>query len=113
MKPIINYEGNNLYLKQDEYTINGRVYLGLVKKNGELFEDITINLPDVELNDDEICLNSNLQRDLKNKLYETDIFMNMFREEQYNMGKYDVVFINKNLISEYRYDDEREVTNEL
>lgn len=32
MKPIINYEGNNLYLKQDEYTINGRVYLGLVKK---------------------------------------------------------------------------------
>lgn len=39
--------------------------------------------------------------------------MNMFREEQYNMGKYDVVFINKNLISEYRYDNEREVTNEL
>lgn len=113
MKPIINYEGYDLYIEKDKYTTNGRIYLGLVTIDGELFDDITINLPDKELNNHEICLNSNLQNDIKNKLYETDVFINLSKEEQYNMGRYNIVQVNEALLKEYLYDNGKEVENEL
>ena len=100
MKPIVNYHGDKLFLECGKYQ-NGRLALLLKKENDELFGDLTINLPDLEIEENTIFINSNISSELKDKLFETGVFINMFSTQQYNMGRYDVAYINMNLLKEY------------
>ena len=101
MSPIVNYEGKNLYLRAAKYLNNDRLCLQLVLENGDLWDDLTINLPDLELEENTIFINSNIPTDLKGKLFETGVFINMFSTQQYNMGRYDVAYVNMSLLKEY------------
>lgn len=101
MKPIVNYDGKNLYLNVDEYSVNGRMYIGLITKEGELWDDLTINLPDVSLDDDTICVNASIPNDLREKLLDTGVFFNLFSPKPYNMGSYETFYVSKELMKEY------------
>lgn len=101
MKPIVKYQGHDLFLDVSNYSVNNRMYIGLVTEDGELWDDITINLADLEVEDNMIFINSNIPRDLKDKLYETGVFLDMFYSQNYNMGSYDVAYVNKELLNDY------------
>ena len=73
----------------------------MILENGDLWDDLTINLPDLELEENTIFINSNIPTDLKDKLFETGVFINMFSTQQYNMGRYDVAYVNMSLLKEY------------
>lgn len=100
MKPIVKYDGDNLYLEKSEY-LNGRLALLLNDENGELWGDLTINLPDLEIEENTIFINSNISSELKDLLYETGVFINLYSTQQYNMGRYDLAYVNMSLLKDY------------
>ena len=71
MKPIVKYNGKDLFLTISKYSVNDRLYIGLVTKDGELWDDLTINLVDALATDSTIFINDSIQKDLKKKLYQT------------------------------------------
>lgn len=97
MKSIVNYQNRDLYLELGEYP-NGRIGILLNDENGELWDDLTINLPDKELEDNYIFVNPNIQNDLLDKLCETGAFLNLYRVEDYN---YRVIIVNKDVLKQY------------
>ena len=101
MKPIVKYNGKDLFLTISKYSVNDRLYIGLVTKDGELWDDLTINLVDALATDSTIFINDSIQKDLKKKLYQTGVFVDMFLNQPYNMGNYDVVFVNEEKLKEY------------
>lgn len=101
LKPIIEYDNEKLFLFIDEYVNNNRMYIGLINKDGELFNDITINLSDAPLrNNTQIFINSDLSFEIKKLLYKTEVF-NKISEQRYNMDNYDIARINKNNLKKY------------
>ena len=94
MKPIVNYQNKDLYLELGEYP-NGRIGILLNNQNGELWDDLTINLPDKELENNYIFVNPNIPNDLLDKLCETGAFLNLYRVEDYD---YRVIMVNKYII---------------
>lgn len=67
MKKIIIYNNKKLKIYFDTYQ-NGRIFMGLVEKNGDLFCDITKNLPQEECQNDEAFIDTN---NMPDGLYET------------------------------------------
>ena len=97
MKPIVNYQDKDLYLQLGEYP-NGRIAILLNDENGEVWDDLTINLPHKELEDNYIFVNPNIQDDLLNKLCETGVFLNLYRIEDYD---YRMIIVNKDFLKHY------------
>lgn len=97
MKPIVKYKYKNLYLEKGTYP-NGRIALLLIDKNGNIWDDLSKNLSDIKINDNEMFLNSRIPDDLKQKLYDTEVFINLFYKEK---GCYDKVYINRHLLANY------------
>lgn len=97
MKPIVNYQNKDLYLELGEYP-NGRIGILLNNQNGELWDDLTINLPDKELENNYIFVNPNIPNDLLDKLCETGVFLNLYRVEDYD---YRVIMVNKDVLKQY------------
>ena len=77
MKPIVEYEGKKLYLQKGRYP-NNRVAFLLVDEDDELWDDLSINLPDKFVMENEFFINPRIPNDLREKLFETDVFMNLF-----------------------------------
>ncbi len=102
MKKIIgNYKGDNLYLTIASYQNNNRIYIG-VETEEELYADVTINLSDMYLLDDDyIFVNDDMSKDLRNFLEEKNIIGETFTTIQYNMGRYDMAKVDFNILKEY------------
>lgn len=100
MKPIVNYQNKDLYLNIGEYP-NGRIGILLNDENGELWDDLTVNLPNKELEKDYIFINPRIDNDLLDKLCETGVFLNLYRIEDYD---YRVVIVNMDALKKYRND---------
>jgi hypothetical protein len=98
---IGNFKGDNLYLKIASYQNNNRIYIG-VETEEELYADVTINLSDMMLLDDDyIFVNSDMTRDLRNFLEEKQIIGETFTTIQYNMGRYDIAKVDFDILKEY------------
>lgn len=97
MKPIVEYEGKKLYLQKGSYP-NNRVAFLLVDEDDELWDDLSINLPDKFVMENEFFINPRIPNDLREKLFETDVFMNLFRTED---NYYNSAYVNKNLLKDY------------
>lgn len=104
MKPIVKHNGKELFLYVDKYSVNGRMYIGLVTKEGELWNDLTINLPDVPLEKNTIFVNADLSNELREKLIDTGVFFNLFPPIKYNMGSYETYYVSQELMKEYTND---------
>lgn len=100
MKPIVNYQNKDLYLNIGEYP-NGRIGILLNDENGELWDDLTVNLPNKKLEKDYIFINPRIDNDLLDKLCETGVFLNLYRIEDYD---YRVVIVNMDALKKYRND---------
>ena len=102
MKKLIgNYKGDNLYLTIASYQNNNRIYIG-VETEDELYADVTINLSDMYLlNNDYIFVNDDMSKDLRNFLEEKNIIGETFTTIQYNMGRYDMAKVDFNILKEY------------
>lgn len=100
-KTFIKYDSNDLKLVIDHYNNNGRLYLGL-ESDDSLFEDITINLPDVEIpGKNYVFLNSNISSKLKNVLIKENLISDTLISMPYNLGFYDMVEVNFDKLKEY------------
>ena len=100
-KSIGNYNGDSLYLTIASYQNNGRIYLA-VETEDELYADITINLSDMMLPDDNyIFVNGDMTRELRDFLEEKGIIGETIETYQYNMGKYDMVQVDFDVLKEY------------
>ncbi len=102
VKPIVNYDNLDLYLIMSKY-MNGRIYLGLIEKNGELYADITVNIPSYFLDYGEIFLNGDLEDKLKNKLFNTPVFKKEGSKIKFNYGTYERACYNRKLLKDYMY----------
>lgn len=100
-KPVGVYNGTNLYLTISSYLDNGRIYLGLETEE-ELYADITINLSDRLIEDDNcIFISGHVYNDLQDFLIEKEIIEEPYNVMQYNMGKYNCSRVNFEKIKEY------------
>lgn len=100
-KPIGVYNDENLYLTISSYSDNGRIYLGLETED-ELYADITINLSDRLIEDDNcIFISGHVDNDLQDFLIEKEIIEEPYNVMQYNMGKYNCSRVNFEKIKEY------------
>lgn len=95
------YNDNNYYIDIATYTNNNRLYLGISDNLDNLIEDISINLPELKLKDNEIFLNDDLDEDIKRKLIEDGVIDGIYGYEQYNMGRYMKVSLNLDKLKEF------------
>ena len=101
MNPILKYKNKDLFIRLDEYTINGRLYLALVDKNGELWDDITKNLLDIPVADNIIFINPNIPKNVVKKLYDSGVIINLYDSQKCNMGYYDKAYVNMKELDKY------------
>lgn len=100
-KTIGNFKGDDLYLTIASYLNNNRIYVG-VDTVEESYSDLTINLPDMMLPDEDyIFVNGDMTSDLRNFLEKKDIIGETIYTYPYNMGKYDMVKVNFDKLKEY------------
>lgn len=101
-KCLGKYDGEKLYLLVASYAYNGRIYLAVETEEEELYADITINLENTLLTKEEhIFINNDMSRELRNFLEEKGIIGKKISTIKYNLGKYDMVKANFDLIKEY------------
>jgi hypothetical protein len=101
---IGNFKGDNLYLTVASYQNNKRIYVG-VDTEEESYADLTINLTDLMIPDEDyIFVNGDMTRDLRNFLEEKGIISEPIETYQYNMGKYDMVQVDFDLLKQYDSD---------
>lgn len=101
-KPLLKYKNENLYLVIANYTSNGRLYLGLKDRDGDLYSDITLNLNDIpEYDKNIIFLCNDLPNDLVNQLRDKLLIGNTIDTIYYNYGKYDAVMVSEAKLKEY------------
>ncbi len=101
-KPLLRYNDKNLYLVIANYISNGRLYLGLEDRDGNLYSDITVNLvafPEYGKNNIFIC--DDLPKDLVNKLRDKSIIEETIDTIYYDYNKYDVVAVNESKLKKY------------
>jgi|SRR5574344_2019507 hypothetical protein len=97
---------DDLYLIEGTYNNNKRKYLGLESNEHESYCDITINLDNAPLKENEIYLNGDLSNYTKNKLLETGIFKDTHDDMKYNYGIYKKLEVDYDKLKEYLpYDD--------
>ena len=100
-KEIGNYNGQNLYLTIASYRNNNRIYLA-VETEEDLYADITINLSDMMIPDDNyIFVNGDMTKELRTFLEKNKIIGETIETYQYNMGRYDMVEVDFDLLKEY------------
>ena len=105
---IGKFKGDNLYLTVASYQNNKRIYVG-VDTEEESYADLTINLTDLMIPDEDyIFVNGDMTRDLRNFLEEKGIISEAIETYQYNMGKYDMVQVNFDLLKKYDPDGFKE-----
>ena len=98
---IGKFKDDNLYLTIASYRNNKRIYIAIDTEE-ELYADVTINLPDMILPDDDyIFVNGDISKDLRKFLEDKGFISEPIETYQYNMGRYDMVQVNFDLLKEY------------
>lgn len=93
--------GYRLYLKTANYTNNGRIYLGLDDVEGFSYGDITINLSDFMIeNDDIVFIDSMIDDYLFNELEKVGL-LTYLDTMQYNFGRYRKCLLDRKIMNEY------------
>lgn len=101
-KSIGKFDKEDLYLTIANYRNNGRIYLAVENADEELYADITINLVDMLLpGDDYVFVNNDMTKELRNFLEEKNIIGETLYSNPYNMGQYDMVKVDFDLLKEY------------
>ncbi len=100
-KSIGNFKGEDLYLRIASYLNNNRIYIGIDTLE-ESYADLTINLPDLMLPDENyIFVNGNMTKDLRKFLEKKNIIGETIYTYPYNMGSYDMVNVDFDKLKEY------------
>ena len=100
-KSIGNYNGKELYLTIAKYSNNNRIYVA-VETEEDLYADITINLSDMVLPGEEYAFaNGDTSKELRKFLEDKGIISEPIETYQYNMGRYDMIKLNFELLKEY------------
>lgn len=109
--PICNYNYDsgvnyNLYLYKSYYASNGRLYLALdyydeEEKDYQIFDDLTINLNDLMIeNDNIIFTNGDIPEEILEKL--EDIGLIAYLDTvKYNYGTYYKYIVNEDVMNKY------------
>lgn len=100
-KVFDSYQDNDYYITVASYLNNNRLYLGIEDKLENIITDISINLPELELNNNQIFLNADLDEEIKDKLIKNGIITNLNGYKDYNMESYMKVDINIEKLKEY------------
>jgi hypothetical protein len=107
MKKVLckDKDGYKLYLTQAIYN-NDRIYLGLVWYNEneqeyEIWGDLTINLPNAMIEDDNIIFIDSFITDNILEQLEDIGLLTYLDTIQYNMGRYKKYYLNKKVMEEY------------
>ena len=109
MKKVFDEEmGYKYYLGVSTYRNNNRLYIGVFDREDGFREeidysrDITINLSDKIIDSkNKVFLCGDLSDESKYKLIEKGIISKPIEQVQYNMGKYDLVEVNLDVLKEY------------
>ena len=100
-KSIGNFKGEDLYLKIANYSYGNRIYIR-VDTLEEPYADLTINLPDLMLPDEDyIFVNGDMTKDLRKFLEQKKIISETIYTYPYNLGKYDMVKVDFDKLKEY------------
>jgi len=105
----------DLELKAFSYP-NKRLALLLYMEDGELFDDLTINLPYITIQNDEGFINSNIEMintdefNITKLLTDLGIIKASYGYTQYNFGSYDYVKFDLDVLKNY---DKRGITKYL
>ena len=101
-KSIGKFDNQDMFLTIANYRNNGRIYIALENEDNDLYADVTINLSDMLLPDDDyIFVNNDMTRELRNFLEEKKIIGETVFTNKYNMGHYDMVQVDFDLLKEY------------
>lgn len=93
---------NDYYLNVAQYVNNNRLYIGISNQVDDLVTDITINLPDVEIeSNNQIFLSADIQDDIKVKLIDKGIISKIDTTQKYNMGEYQIAYIDFDALKKY------------
>lgn len=109
MKKVFDEEmGYKYYLSVSIYKNNNRLYIGVFdreygfREDADYSQDITINLSDKVIDSkNKVFLCGDLSDRFKYKLMERGIISKPIKQVQYNMGKYDLVEVNLDVLKEY------------
>lgn len=101
MKKIFNKIEEELYLIVARYENNNRLYIGIGSKDEIIKGDITINIPEVSTDKNEVFISDDLSEDIIDLLKEKKIIEELGYPIQYNMGRYRRAFINIEILKEY------------
>ncbi len=93
---------NEYYLNVLRYSCNNRLYIGISNQADDLISDITINLPDVKIkSNNQIFLSGDVLDEIKFKLIEKGIISEISDTQKYNMGEYQIAYVNLDILKEY------------
>ena len=99
-------ENYSLFLFKSEYRNNGRLYLGFEcygddYKSYDFYDDLTINLSDMQVeSDDIIFINSYITDKILQQLENRNI-IEYIDIVKYNLGKYMKYKVNRDILNEY------------
>ena len=87
------YDNEKLYLSVSSYANNGRLAIMCECDDGELYGDITVNLPEYFVPDNSYAFINQITKDcgLEKVLMNKKIIKSIFGTYKYNYGKYDMV----------------------
>lgn len=101
MKKYIKFKGDKINLVVLNYSENGRLAI-LAESQGEPYSDVTINLSDIELENNVVAINSICKScGLEQKLIDEGIIEKIVKPIKYNYGVYDIAIINMEKLKEY------------
>ena len=91
---------NNLFVM--EYANNSRLCIVLIDDKDNLVDNITANLSDAPITQhNQIFLNGELSKHIKNKLIAKGIISKPKKIQKYNLGKYEVAYVNFEMLRNY------------
>lgn len=102
-RKMINTQYGKMYIDIGTYDVGKRIAILLYMENGELFDDLTINLPELPVKKGEVFINSWLDSKFLDCFLKEGIIKKYCGKVQYNMGQYNKVELNLNKLKEYDY----------
>lgn len=104
MKKLFDTDSNynRYYLSVARYACNDRLYIGIIDQIDDLISDITVNLTDVKIkSNNQIFLSGDVLDEIKFKLIEKGIISEISDTQKYNMGEYQIAYVNLDILKEY------------